>query len=133
MAPLIASDPVGEIDPKSAIVPHDLASVETVQDLPVPTKNSPTSFFQVTLTTFLTVFLAEIGDKTQLTTLMITAESKQPVVVFAGAGIALVLTSLLGAMAGKWLGEKVPPRILNLLAAFSFLGLSISLVWDAVS
>ncbi|MEI6428367.1 MAG: TMEM165/GDT1 family protein [Pseudanabaena sp. ELA607] len=107
-------------------------SVKIPDHAAVPATNRA-NFWQVAVTTFLTVFLAEIGDKTQLTTLMITAESKQPAVVFAGAGVALVLTSLLGAMAGKWLGEKVSPKVLNLLAAASFLGLSISLVWDAVS
>jgi len=121
---------------KPVVVDPDLVletpSVKTTEHHSVPSANSA-NFWQVTVTTFLTVFLAEIGDKTQLTTLMITAESKQPAIVFAGAGVALVLTSLLGAMAGKWLGEKVPPRILNLLAAVSFLGLSVSLVWDAVS
>jgi putative Ca2+/H+ antiporter (TMEM165/GDT1 family) len=86
---------------------------------------------QIVATTFLTVFLAEIGDKTQLTTLMITAESKSPLIVFIGAAIALVTTSFLGVAAGKWLAKNVSPNTLNTMAGMSFLLLAVSLVWDA--
>lgn len=88
--------------------------------------------WQIATTTFITVFLAEIGDKTQLTTLMIAAQSHQPWIVFAGAAIALVSTSLLGVLAGKWLGKTFSPKLLNTLAGLSFLILSISLLWDAI-
>ncbi len=87
---------------------------------------------QIISTTFITVFLAEIGDKTQLTTLMIAAQSHQPLIVFAGAAIALVSTSLLGVLAGKWLAKTFSPDLLNTLAGLSFLILSISLLWEAV-
>lgn len=93
-------------------------------------KNQP---WQIVITTFITVFLAEIGDKTQLTTLMISAQSHQPLIVFAGAAIALVSTSLLGVLAGKWLARTFSPSLLNTLAGLSFLILSISLLWDAIS
>ena len=87
---------------------------------------------QIISTTFITVFLAEIGDKTQLTTLMIAAQSHQPWIVFFGAAIALVSTSLLGVLAGKWLAKTFSPDLLNTLAGLSFLILSISLWWEAV-
>jgi len=88
--------------------------------------------WQIVTTSFITVFLAEIGDKTQLTTLMIAAQSHQPWIVFAGAAIALVSTSLLGVLAGKWLAKTFSPNLLNTLAGLSFLFLSISLLWDAI-
>jgi putative Ca2+/H+ antiporter (TMEM165/GDT1 family) len=87
---------------------------------------------QIISTTFITVFLAEIGDKTQLTTLMIAAQSHRPGIVFTGAAIALVSTSLLGVLAGKWLAKTFSPDLLNTLAGLSFLMLSISLLWEAV-
>jgi Ca2+/H+ antiporter, TMEM165/GDT1 family len=87
---------------------------------------------KIALTTFITVFLAEIGDKTQLTTLMITAESDSPVVVFLAAAIALVLTSLLGVTAGKWLSTRVSPYWLNNFTGLSFLILAIGLLGDAI-
>ncbi|CAN1209564.1 hypothetical protein TUMEXPCC7403_05030 [Tumidithrix helvetica PCC 7403] len=88
--------------------------------------------FQITVATFLTVFVAELGDKTQITILMIAAQAKSPIIVFLGAAIALVLTSFLGVMAGKWLHSHLPPKLLNTLAGFSFLCLAVGLVWDAV-
>lgn len=88
---------------------------------------------QIVSTTFITVFLAEIGDKTQLTTLMIAAQSHQPLIVFAGAAIALVSTSLLGVLAGKWLAKTFSPSLLNTLAGLSFLILSVSLLWEAIA
>lgn len=96
----------------------------------IRTKSEP---WQIVSTTFITVFLAEIGDKTQLTTLMIAAQSHQPWIVFAGAAIALVSTSLLGVLAGKWLAKTLSPNVLNTLAGISFLILSISLLWDAIA
>lgn len=90
-------------------------------------------YLQITVTTFLTVFLAELGDKTQLTTLMITAESHNPLVVFLSAAIALVLTSFLGVVAGKWLAKTLSPQLLNTLTGLSFLLLALGLLWDAVA
>lgn len=63
--------------------------------------------------------------------MMITAESNDPLVVFLGAAIALILTSFLGVVGGKWLSEKVSPYWLDTLAGFSFLILAIALVWEA--
>jgi putative Ca2+/H+ antiporter (TMEM165/GDT1 family) len=88
--------------------------------------------WQIAITTFITVFLAEIGDKTQLSVLMISAQSHQPWIVFAGAAIALVSTSLLGVIAGKWLAKTFSPSLLNTLAGLSFLILSLSLLWEAI-
>jgi putative Ca2+/H+ antiporter (TMEM165/GDT1 family) len=89
--------------------------------------------WQIVTTTFITVFLAELGDKTQLSVLVISAQSHQPWVVFTGAAIALVATSLLGVLAGKWLAKTFSPSLLNTLAGLSFLILSISLLWDAIA
>jgi Ca2+/H+ antiporter, TMEM165/GDT1 family len=63
--------------------------------------------------------------------MMITAESDSPLVVFLGAAIALILTSLLGVVAGKWLAGKFSPYWLDTLAGLSFLILAIGLLWDA--
>ena len=97
------------------------------------TKQAKTEAWQIVSTTFITVFIAELGDKTQLTTLVIAAQSHQPWIVFAGAAIALVSTSLLGVLAGKWLAKTFSPSLLNTLAGLSFLVLSISLLWDAIA
>jgi putative Ca2+/H+ antiporter (TMEM165/GDT1 family) len=75
------------------------------------------SFWTVFSSTFLTIFLAEMGDKTQLATLLISAESQSPWVVFAGAAVALVSTSLLGVIIGYWIARRLSPKVLDLAVA----------------
>lgn len=82
--------------------------------------------------TFFTVFLAELGDKTQITTLLMSAESQSPWVVFAGAGVALVLTSLLGVLLGRWLSTRLKPKTLETAAAMLLLVIAVWLLWDIV-
>jgi Ca2+/H+ antiporter, TMEM165/GDT1 family len=87
---------------------------------------------QIFFSTFVTIFLAELGDKTQVTTLLMSAESDSPWLVFAGAGTALVATSLLGVLMGHWLSKRVSPRTLEVAAAVMLLVVSLLLVWDVV-
>lgn len=72
-------------------------------------------------TTFSTVFLAELGDKTQLATLGIAAESGAKWAVFAGSAAALVLSSLIAVVAGEWVAKMVPPLLLKRAAGVLFL------------
>jgi Ca2+/H+ antiporter, TMEM165/GDT1 family len=65
------------------------------------------------LSTFVTIFLAELGDKTQLATLLMSAQSHKPWTVFAGAATALVATSLVGVLLGRWLGTVLSPKTLE--------------------
>ncbi len=85
---------------------------------------------QVFSSTFVTIFLAELGDKTQLTTLLMAAESKSPWLVFAGAGAALVATSFLGVWVGCWLAKRIAPRTLELSAGAVLLLIATTLLWD---
>lgn len=87
---------------------------------------------EIFASTFLTIFLAELGDKTQLTTLLMSAESHAPWVVFAGAGSALVATSLFGILIGRWLSQRVSPRTLELASAALLLLVAGLLIWDVV-
>jgi Ca2+/H+ antiporter, TMEM165/GDT1 family len=64
--------------------------------------------------TFVTIFLAELGDKTQVATLLMSAQSHQPWVVFGGAAAALVSTSLVGVLLGQWLAKYLTPQKLEL-------------------
>jgi putative Ca2+/H+ antiporter (TMEM165/GDT1 family) len=80
--------------------------------------------------TFITIFLAELGDKTQLSTLLMTAESHQPWVVFAGAAAALVTTSLLGVWVGCWLSQRLSSRVLDRAAGGLLAAISLWLLWD---
>ena len=71
--------------------------------------------------TFLTVFLAELGDKTQLAIVTISGTSTRSGAVFAGSSAALVLASLLGAGAGGSLSAVIPTDALQLAASVGFL------------
>ncbi len=81
---------------------------------------------------FLMIFLAELGDKTQLATFAFASESNSPLSVFLGAAFALVLTSLLGVVVGAAIGRFVPHRIMKFLAALVFLGFGVWTLVEAV-
>ena len=72
------------------------------------------------LSTFLTIFIAELGDKTQLATLTISGTSNRPLAVFLGSSTALVFASLLGALAGGSISNFVPEIILKSIASATF-------------
>ena len=84
--------------------------------------------FALLLSTFVTVFLAELGDKTQLAIVSISGTSNRPGAVFAGSSFALVLASLVGAAAGGSLSSIIPTNSLQLAAAAGFLIIGMRLI-----
>jgi putative Ca2+/H+ antiporter (TMEM165/GDT1 family) len=85
---------------------------------------------QIFLSTFLTIFLAEVGDKTQLTVFLMSAESGSPWTIFLGAGSALIATSLCGILLGRWLSQHISPKLLERFAAVLLLAIAIVLLLD---
>ena len=79
-------------------------------------------------TTFVTVFLAEMGDKTQLTTITLSSTTNKPLAVFIGSSIALILATLLGALAGGSIANLIPEFMLKLLSGIVFLIIGINLM-----
>lgn len=77
---------------------------------------------QILGSAFLMIFLAELGDKTQISTFAFASESRSPLSVFLGAALALVLSSLIGVVLGGVVGKFVPERIMKFAAALVFLG-----------
>ena len=78
--------------------------------------------------TFVTIFIAELGDKTQLATLTISGTSNKPLAVFLGSSTALVFASLLGALAGGSISNFVPEIILKSIASITFFVIGIKLL-----
>jgi putative Ca2+/H+ antiporter (TMEM165/GDT1 family) len=76
--------------------------------------------WKVFLTTFGTIFLAELGDKTQLAAIMMTSKTKLPLSVFMGASLALCLVTLVGVLLGEGLIAVIPQNILKKVAALAF-------------
>ncbi|MEH1920586.1 TMEM165/GDT1 family protein [Nostoc sp.] len=69
---------------------------------------------------FITVFLSELGDKSQLAAIALSGRCNSPRAVFFGAAGALLLTSLLGSLAGGAVAELLPTRVLKAIAAVGF-------------
>ncbi len=87
---------------------------------------------RVFLTAFLTVFLAELGDKTQLAALGLAAREKRFWPVFLGAALALVLSSALGVAAGRLLGEVLPLKFIRWGAGMLFILLGALMIWGKI-
>jgi putative Ca2+/H+ antiporter (TMEM165/GDT1 family) len=88
--------------------------------------------WQVLGSAFLMIFLAELGDKTQLSTFAFASQSKSPLSVFLGASLALVLSSLIGVALGGLIGRFVPERVMKVLAAVVFLGFGVWTLVEAI-
>ena len=78
------------------------------------------------LTVFGTVFLAELGDKTQLATVLYAAEADSPkLTVFAAAALALVVSSAIGVIAGAAVSRFLDPRVLSWVAGAGFVAVGL--------
>ncbi|MFL6246195.1 MAG: TMEM165/GDT1 family protein [Thermoanaerobaculia bacterium] len=85
------------------------------------------AFFSV----FVTVFLAEIGDKTQLATMLFAAEANSNKwIIFAGSALALVLAAAIGVLVGAQLERLISPRTLKIVAGIGFIAIGL---WTIVS
>jgi putative Ca2+/H+ antiporter (TMEM165/GDT1 family) len=80
-------------------------------------------------TTFGALFLAEMGDKTQLAAITLAAETRSPLSVFLGAAIALALVSLIGVAVGTVLGNYLPQNLLRKVAASAFIIIGVLMLW----
>lgn len=80
--------------------------------------------------TFVTVFVAEIGDKSQLAAIALSGSSKSPQAVFFGSIVALILASFLGVIAGVAIGEFLPVKLIKGLAAIGFILMALNNIWD---
>ncbi|MDQ7033166.1 MAG: TMEM165/GDT1 family protein [Desulfonauticus sp.] len=77
------------------------------------------------ITTFFTLFLAELGDKTQLACVMLTAKTQKPVTVFIGASLALCLVTLLGVVFASFISNYISPQIIKKIASLGFIVIGI--------
>lgn len=80
-------------------------------------------------TTFGTVFLAELGDKTQLATLTFASSSSSKWAVFIGSAGALILTSAIAVLVGEAATKLVNPAVLKKIAAAAFVVIGVWMFW----
>ncbi|NOZ10185.1 MAG: TMEM165/GDT1 family protein [Gammaproteobacteria bacterium] len=82
--------------------------------------------YKVLLTVFATVFIAELGDKTQLATMLFAADKEvSKLTVFFGASLALIVASGIGVLAGGLISQYFNPRYLHYIAGIGFIGIGI--------
>lgn len=83
------------------------------------------------ITTFVTIFLAELGDKTQLATLLFAADKEaNKLFVFLGAALALVCTTLIAVIVGKYISQVIDEKTLKLVAGVGFIAVGIWTVFS---
>lgn len=75
---------------------------------------------QSILYTFCLVFIAELGDKTQLATMLLSAKSNSAFSVFIGSSLALVCSSFIGVFAGIYITKYIPPQLIQTSAGILF-------------
>ena len=86
--------------------------------------------FKVLATVFASVFVAELGDKTQLATMLFAADKEtSKLTVFVGAALALIVTSAIGVLAGAAVSQYVSEKTLKYLAAIGFIAIG---VWTLI-
>lgn len=84
------------------------------------------------LTVFGTIFLAELGDKTQLATLLFAADAgASKMTIFIGASLALIAASAIGVLAGTFVSQYVEPRYLSWAAGTGFILIGVWTLWQA--
>ena len=93
-------------------------------------ENIEKSFLSIFITTFTTIFIAELGDKTQIATLMLSAESGEPIIVFLGSSLALISSSVVGVLIGKWLSKKISPSKFALFTGALMIIISLFLAYE---
>jgi len=128
--PAITPEPIGSIGGSSTAA-TPTTSAQNGQ-APAAEAGASASWLGVFLTTATTVFLAELGDKTQLAALLLSAESGRPVVVFVGASLALICSSLVGVLLGRWLSTVMAPEQLERAAGLLMVALGLWLGRQAV-
>ena len=87
--------------------------------------------FKALLAVFATVFMAELGDKTQLATVLFAADARHsPWLIFVAASAALVCAAGLGVLAGGWLSRHLDTRMLSIVAGIGFIVIG---AWTVIS
>lgn len=84
--------------------------------------------FKLFASTFIAIFLAELGDKTQLATLSLAASSGRRWTIFLGASLALVLSSLIGVITGGVIMKVIPQEYIRMGAGLLFILIGIAML-----
>jgi putative Ca2+/H+ antiporter (TMEM165/GDT1 family) len=82
--------------------------------------------YKVLLTVFVAVFIAELGDKTQLATMLFAADKEvSKLTVFLGASLALIVASAIGVLAGGLVSQYISEKHLHYVAGIGFIAIGL--------
>jgi putative Ca2+/H+ antiporter (TMEM165/GDT1 family) len=87
---------------------------------------------RIVATVFGALFLAELGDKTQLAVISLVAAGQPAVAVFTGASLALVASTAMAVLGGEGLLRLIPAEVLQLVAAAIFIVVGVLVGWEAI-
>lgn len=87
---------------------------------------------RIIISTFWLVFIAELGDKTQLETMLLSAKHSSPFPVFIGACLALICSSLLGVFAGTYITKYIPPHFIQNAAGILFIIMGVLILLNKI-
>jgi putative Ca2+/H+ antiporter (TMEM165/GDT1 family) len=88
--------------------------------------------WQVFFLAFSTLFIAEMGDKTQLAVFTLVTDTKAPLPVFLGAGSALLAVTMIGVLFGGTISKLIPAHYLKIAAGVLFMGIGAYTLWGAL-
>ena len=85
---------------------------------------------KILFTVFFAVFIAELGDKTQLATILFAADKDvNKITIFLGASLALIATSAIGVLVGGIISQNINEKYLHYIAGIGFIGIG---VWTII-
>jgi len=87
-------------------------------------------FLKTFLTTFGLIFLAELGDKTQLLTMSIASKNKTFLPVLLGAILALIVSSLIAVSLGAIINQHIPKHYINIIPGMIFIIIGVWILFD---
>ncbi len=85
----------------------------------------------VFVTTFISFFFAEMGDKTQIATVALAAQYSAPLLVVAGTTLGMLIADVPAVYVGERLGVKLPIKVIRVVAALLFAALGVAALWSA--
>jgi putative Ca2+/H+ antiporter (TMEM165/GDT1 family) len=86
--------------------------------------------WKLALSAFGVIFLAELGDKTQIAVLTLSASSRNPLSVFLGASVGFAAVCAIGVAIGAGLGEILPLGVLRKAGAVAFIAVGAAMLFD---
>ncbi len=88
--------------------------------------------WKVFLLSFSTIFLAELGDKTQLSCIMLSIQTKRAFSVFLGASLALIILTLVGVVFAQFITQWISPKWFKKISAIFFIGIGVLILFEKI-